>query len=433
MEEILSRAQKIAEEVEVFQASMEQTPVVFETNRLKQLHTQQSTITTLRIVRHGKIGTATAAGPYDVQKLVERAVALSELGITSRLHFPTKQIYPAVEVYDFHVEETPVNEMIVLGQSLVDHARLHTPELICQAEVSKMVSTIHIMNSLGGEIKYHKSIFSMGLEGTLVRGEDMLFVFDSETSCHPIRDTGKVNETINRQLQWAQNNAVANTGKLPVLFMPAGISSVFARPLMVAFNGKTVLQGASPLKNKVGQQVFDKNLNISDDATVIYRPASYPADDEGVPGQITSLIEDGVVANFIYDLQTAGLAETQSTGNGDRGGGGMPVPSTSNLIIKPGQASFSDMLHDMTEGLIIEHLMGADQGNILGGDFSGNVLLGYKVEKGEVVGRVKDTMLSGNIYHILKSIAAIGNKPEWVGALQTPAILCANLSVACKE
>jgi PmbA protein len=51
--------------------------------------------------------------------------------------------------------------------------------------------------------------------------------------------------------------------------------------------------------------------------------------------------------------------------------------------------------------------MGAEQGNILGGDFSGNVLLGYKVENGKIVGRVKDTMVSGNIYQLLKHLPAV--------------------------
>jgi PmbA protein len=31
------------------------------------------------------------------------------------------------------------------------------------------------------------------------------------------------------------------------------------------------------------------------------------------------------------------------------------------------------MVQDIKEGLVIEQLMGAEQGNVLGGDFSGNV------------------------------------------------------------
>ena len=87
----------------------------------------------------------------------------------------------------------------------------------------------------------------------------------------------------------------------------------------------------------------------------------------------------------------------------------------------------------MKEGLIIEYLMGAEQGNILGGDFSGNVLLGYKVESGKIVGRVKDTMVSGNVYRILEQVTAIGSEAKWVGGfLQTPHLYCPSLSVASK-
>ena len=70
-------------------------------------------------------------------------------------------------------------------------------------------------------------------------------------------------------------------------------------------------------------------------------------------------------------------------------------------------------------------------GNILGGDISGNVLLGYKIEKGEIVGRVKDTMIAGNIYRILKDIAAMGSESEWVSSLlSTPPIYCTGVSVS---
>ena len=91
------------------------------------------------------------------------------------------------------------------------------------------------------------------------------------------------------------------------------------------------------------------------------------------------------------------------------------------------------MVQDIKQGLVIEQLMGAEQGNILGGDFSGNVLLGYKVESGKIVGRVKDTMVSGNIYQVLKQIIAIGSEARWVGGfLQSPHLYCPTLSVASK-
>ena len=203
---------------------------------------------------------------------------------------------------------------------------------------------------------------------------------------------------------------------------------------MAAFNGKTALEGASPIGNRLGQKVFDRKLSLRDDPTMVYRPGSRPGDDEGIPSQSTPLVEQGIVTNFLYDLQTAALAHTRSTGNGSRKHGGPPAPSPSAFIIAPGSTTFAEMVQDIREGLVIEQLMGAGQGNNLGGDFSGNVLLGYKVENGEIVGRVKDTMVSGNVYQVLKEITAIGSDARWVGSfLQTSHLYCPDLSVASKE
>jgi len=81
----------------------------------------------------------------------------------------------------------------------------------------------------------------------------------------------------------------------------------------------------------------------------------------------------------------------------------------------------------------VEQLIGAGQGNTLGGDFSGNVLLGFKVENGKITGRVKDTMVSGNIYQMLKNITAIGSDGKWIGgAFRTPSFFFADVSVSSR-
>ena len=52
------------------------------------------------------------------------------------------------------------------------------------------------------------------------------------------------------------------------------------------------------------------------------------------------------------------------------------------------------------------------------------------VERGQIVGRVKDVMLAGNTYDALKDIRAIGDKAEWAGgSLVTPPVQIGRLSV----
>jgi PmbA protein len=226
--------------------------------------------------------------------------------------------------------------------------------------------------------------------------------------------------------------AAAPNRQLPVIFTPDGVVSAFIPSFMAAFNGKVVLQGASPIGNKLGETVFDTRFSLYDDPTVDFAPHSRPCDDEGIASQRTALVENGKVQNFLYDLQTAGQAKAKSTGSGTRGRGGLVSPSASAFIIKTGESTFTEMVQDIKEGLVVEQLMGAEQGNVLGGDFSGNVLLGYKIENGEIVGRVKNTMVSGNVYQLLKDIS-VSREAKWVGGgVFTPHIFCPALAVTSK-
>ncbi len=92
------------------------------------------------------------------------------------------------------------------------------------------------------------------------------------------------------------------------------------------------------------------------------------------------------------------------------------------------------MISSMKEGLIVEELLGAGQGNELGGDFRANVSLGFKVENGEIVGRVKDTMISGNVYKVLSQVEHVGDSSDWVfGSMRSPALQCLGVEVAAKD
>jgi PmbA protein len=432
VERILQKARQVAEAAEVFFVSAEETPVQFEANRLKHIQTKQSTSVALRIIKQGRLGYATATDINDYETLVANAVETAKFGTKARFELPPTTPYPQVDIFDADVEAVSVEKMAQLGEELIARIKEHTPEIVAEAGVEKETIALRIINSRGGQAEYRKSVFSMGIVGTLVRGTDMLFVGEGQSSCHPLTEVGEIAKVVLRQLDLARNQAIAPTKNLPVIFTPEGVASALLPPLLAAFNGKTVLEGASPIAKKLGQTVFDTKLSLLDDPTIAYRPHSRPCDDEGVPSQRTPLIDQGVVASFLYDLQTAALAGTKSTGSASRGGG-LPIPSPSTLVIEPGQSTFDEMVSDIKEGLVIEQLMGAEQGNILGGDFSGNVLLGYKVESGKIVGRVKNTMVSGNVYQLLKEINAIGSQAKWVsGVASTPPIYCPRLSVASK-
>ncbi len=431
VEEALARG---AQEAEAFRSEVEETPVLFEANRLKQVTTRQVAGMALRVIVDGRLGTASSSHPQDVDGLVEMALEAARHGPQAHFHFPPPGQYPQVPTYDPRVPSFPLEEMVRLGEGLIAAVRALEEELVCEASVRRSVQQVMGLNSRGGRFQYRRTVFSVGVYGTLVRGTDMLFVGEAQASCQPIEDPGDIVQEVSRQLSWARHPAQVRTGEMPVVFTPLGVASALVGPLTMAFSGRLVHQGQSPLAHQLGRQAYDPRITIWDDPTVPLRPTSRICDDEGIPSRRLPLVEGGVVRHFLYDLQTAGMAGAQPTGHGHRTPTGQTTISPSCLVIEPGEKELEDIIASLEEGLVVEQLMGAGQGNIMAGDFSGNVLLGYKIERGQVVGRVKDTMVAGNVHQLLKErVLAIGGRGRWVGGgLLVPPLAFTALSVAAK-
>jgi len=432
--EILRSAQKAAEQAEVFAlSSPASVKVQFEANRLRQVQTRERNSVALRIFRDGRVGFATAGGGVDTETLVDIAVETSEFGGSADFEFPLSSEHSDVRVFDSGVDEVSLEMMVEAGRDLIDRITAHTPGILCDVEVTRTTSSVYFINSRGGEGMYDKSVFGLSAQGVLVKDTDMLFVGDSYSSCRFEYGVEDMARRVKRQLDMAKENAVVTAGLLPVIFTPSGVASALLSPIAVAFNGKTVLEGASPLKGRQNERLLDKGLSLWDDATLDHSAGSCPFDDEGVPTRRLPLVERGVVKSFFYDLQTAARAGTESTGNGRRVGGSVPTPGTSSIVVGPGDVSFESMVKDMREGLIVEHVIGAGQGNVLSGDFGGNVLLGYKVENGEVAGRVKDTMIAGNVFKVLEELLGIGREAGWgYSMVYTPPLYCPRVSISTK-
>ena len=434
MEELLRLALKQAEQAEVYRVSRRETPVSFEANRLKMLETKEMSGVALRLVKNGRTGFSATNDPGDVQGLVERAVELSTFGAVAKFSLPGPATYAPLRVYDPATEQVTVEAMVATGQRMIDAILKVNRELVCEAGVTKSETSFEISNSNGAHATGKRTGYSLGLHGTLVRGTDMLFVGEWGSSCSPDVDADAITAKVARQLELAKHTVESPSGRMTVVFTPHGVASALLSPLTIALNGKTVLQGASPLQHKMGQQVLDRRFSLWDDPTLDMRPGSRNVDDEGVPTQRLALIEAGVPKTILYDLQTAGQAGVQSTGSASRGLGSLPGPSASLLVVGAGETTYEAMIAGIEDGLVVEQLLGVGQGNVLGGEFSGNVLLGYRIQNGKITGRVKDTMVAGNVYEALNSIVALGSEREWLGgSLLTPAIACAGVSVSAKQ
>ncbi|MCU0534560.1 MAG: TldD/PmbA family protein [Hydrococcus sp. Prado102] len=409
-----------ASHAEVYQSRALSRPVFFEANRLKQLESSQSEGTALRLWREGCPGLAVAYGEVDSDVLVERAIALSRLNPPETIELSPSRtaIYPNVG------EAISVEKFVEVGKDAIARLRDVYPDIICSAEFESEQETTILVNSQGLHCEYSDTSVSYYLGVEWIRGEDFLGVYDGEYTRGAI-DPDTIIEQIIQRLKWAESNATSPTGRIPIL-LTANAATMLWGTVAAALNGKSVLEGASPWSNKLGELVVSETLNLSQQPDK--EPYSCPFDDEGTPTQPLSLISQGRIKQFYSDRTTARELNAQNTGNGFRPGlGRYPTPDLVNLIVEPGNGSLEELIAQLDEGLVVDQMLGG--GADISGDFSVNVDLGYRVEKGKIVGRVKDTMVAGNVYNALKQLVTLGGDLQWNGSCYTPSLIVEGLSV----
>jgi len=223
-----------------------------------------------------------------------------------------------------------------------------------------------------------------------------------------------------------------------VLFLPEALYVLMWR-LQSATNGRNVYQKVSPVLEKRGEKILDEKFTLYDDPLNDRMPDARAFDDEGTPCRKLSLFERGVLENFFYDLSYASKLKATPTGHGYKGSmwGGetvsfRPSPALEHLYVKPGGKSFQELVRFMGQGIIVAGAMGAHSGNILNGDFSIGLSPGLYVERGEIVGHVKDAMVAGNVFDTMTRIIEMEDTLHSSYTGTFPAILFENISVVTK-
>jgi PmbA protein len=409
-----------AEAVEVFQSQSQSNPVTFEANRLKQVESTQSDGLALRLWRNGKPGLAVAYGDVDPQALVDRALALSELNPPEPIELAESQavIHPDMG------QTVAVTQLVEWGKSTIEQIRQRYDELLCNCGWDSETEYTRLINTNGLDCRYSDTTLSGYLEIEWVRGDDFLNIADGETNRNTLNPDRLV-QRILQQLDWCQASAEPPQGRLPILFTSKAADLLWGT-LQAALNGKQVLEKASPWSDRRNQLVLAPNLTLRQDPN--FGPFSCPFDDEGTITQPLMLIEQGVLKNFYTDRVTSKKLNLPGTGNGFRSSlGSYPTPSLCNLIVDGGDRPFAELVASIDDGLIIDQVLGSGPG--ISGDFSVNVDLGYRVQNGQIIGRVKDTMVAGNIYQALKNPIVLGQDSDWNGSCWTPSAIVEGLSI----
>lgn len=431
--DILKQLQTQAEQVEVVQIRNEATTVEFEANRFKTSKVEETSGIAVRVVRNGRLGFSASSDEKAWDRLVTNVLESAAFGDEVPITFPAPQAPPPVRAFDPAIVELSMARLVEIGQEIVDLVLSVDPEVRVNVSLDRGVQQVRIQNQAGVEAFFRRSPLSIGAEIDRIEGDDVLILYDMLGATAWEEDYLAFARRLVDRLKLARTLTTMHTGRMPVLFSPTG-ALVLGLPLLEGLNGKNVFTGISPLRGKVGEKLFDNKVTVVDDGTLDGRYGSAPYDDEGVPHRRNVLVEGGVLKGFLYDLKTAAQSGIESTGNGSRRLFNPPAPEPTNLILAAGSTPLAEMIAGIDDGLLVEDVLGLGQGNIVSGAFSNPLSLAFKIEKGEIVGRVKNVSIAGNIYDLLKEVTAVSRETWWVyGGLCMPYLLLPEVNVVAKE
>jgi TldD protein len=173
-----------------------------------------------------------------------------------------------------------------------------------------------------------------------------------------------------------------------------------------------VQKRASVYAGKLGEQLAEPFVTAYDDGRREGEWGSDGVDDEGTPTRRTTIIEDGRLTSYLYDLLRARKDGVASTGNGRRESfRHLPIPRMTNTFFAPGDASKEDLIGDVEHGIYAVSF-GGGQVEPATGDFVFGVSEGYLIEKGEVTSPVRGATLVGNGLEALRAVDGIAGDLE---------------------
>ena len=429
LEKVIDLAKQKGIEAEVYYLSSQDTPIEFANNRLKSLQTKAVEGIALRVIKEGRLGFASASDLSRLDELVNAAIATSEIGDPVEFEF-AEDVQLTEPESDYQLPST--NKLVEIGEKAIAEVHQYNSDILVDVGFDMGSSQVQLATTKDTFARQSDKTISASISGNLVKGEDFLQAYAYRVTRDEEPDYEQIIRDLIAKYQKAEQGATIASGNYPVLFTPFAAAFTLGGLFKTILSGQAIVQKSSPLVDKLGEKVFDDRFTLTEDPTFGVSACSF--DDEGTPTSKKTLIDKGVVKQFYWNRLWASRGGTTSSGNGFRGGLSRPGTSLVNLCMSPGKTLVEDLIAGMEEGIIVDQVLGAGQSNQLAGEFSVNLDLGYKVEQGKIVGRVKNTMVAGSIFEAFNNLVDFSDRPQWVGGSSyLPHILFSQLGVASRS
>ena len=201
----------------------------------------------------------------------------------------------------------------------------------------------------------------------------------------------------------------APAGTMPVVLGSGWCGVLLHEAVGHGLEGDFNRKETSAFSGKIGQQVASPLCTVIDDGTMTNCRGSLNIDDEGTPGQKTTLIENGILKGYMQDKQNARLMGMASTGNARRESYAyLPMPRMTNTYMLAGDKEPEEIISTVKKGIYAANF-GGGQVDITSGKFVFCASEAYLIENGKVTKPIKGATLIGNGPESMQHVSMVGN------------------------
>lgn len=199
-------------------------------------------------------------------------------------------------------------------------------------------------------------------------------------------------------------------GEMPVVMGAGGSGILLHEAIGHAFEADFNRKKTSIFSDKLHQKICDAHINVVDDGTIPFNRSSINMDDEGVEGQKTYIVKEGVLNSYLHDRISARYYGVKPTGNGRRENfRQMPIPRMRATYMEGGNVSEEEIIASVKKGIFACGFTNG-QVQIGAGDFTFFVSSGFLIENGRLTQPIKDINIIGNGPKALAAISMVGDR-----------------------
>jgi PmbA protein len=347
--------------------------------------------------------------PDTLNALVDRAVDMAKIApvdpYTSLA--PRSKLAKEIRQLDLSDPNTPTVEQLLEMAKTAEDAALAVKGITNSEAADTQFSRnrIQLLTSDDFVGEYETTSYSLSVSIISGKGEAMENDYDYAVARHlaDLTDPAKIGKSAAKRAVGKLKPRKVPTCQVPVIF-EARVARSLLSSFAGAINGASVARGATFLKDKMGEQLFPKGIEILDDPFRLRGIASHPFDGEGVAGKRLRVVKDGMLSSWLLDTRSAKQLKLRTTGHAARGIGSPPSPSNSNFYMKKGKQTLKSLIGEIQNGFYVTDAFGMGINGITG-DYSQGAG-GFWIENGKLTYAVSEVTIAGNMLDMFKNLTA---------------------------